>query len=158
MPNRFRVFITIFISMGVGFAISFLMTINSNPPLSLTAIIFFITALIASLISNSFIYKNISTLEDLTSQIAKGSAKKKFIKALKDDSSDYRNVATSISEISESLKKNINLIGWILFIISALGFIISSVGSFWAMFGSLFFLIACIVFLIPFFRKDESEK
>ena len=54
--------------------------------------------------------------------------------------------------------KNINLIGWILFIISAWGFIISSVGSFWAMFGSLFFLIACIVFLIPFFRKDESEK
>ena len=54
--------------------------------------------------------------------------------------------------------KNINLTGWILFIISALGFIISSIGSFWAMFGSLFFLIACIVFLIPFFRKDESEK
>ena len=54
--------------------------------------------------------------------------------------------------------KNINLIGWILFIISALGFIISSVGSFWAMFGSLFFLVACIVFLIPFFRKDGSEE
>ena len=54
--------------------------------------------------------------------------------------------------------KNINLSGWILFIISALGFIISSVGSFWAMFGSLFFLVACIVFLIPFFRKDESEE
>ena len=111
MPNRFRVFISIFISMGVGFAISFLMSINSNLPLSLTALIFFITALITSLIFNGFIYKNISTLEDLTSQIAKGSTKKKFIKALKDDSSDYRNVATSISEISESLKKNINLIG-----------------------------------------------
>ena len=54
--------------------------------------------------------------------------------------------------------KNINLIGWILFIISALGVIISSVGRFWAMFGSLFFLVACIVFLIPFFRKDESEE
>ena len=54
--------------------------------------------------------------------------------------------------------RNINLAGWILFVISATGFIISSVGSFWAMFGSLFFLIACIVFLIPFFRKDESEK
>ena len=111
MPNRFRVFISIFISMGVGFAISFLMSINSNLPPSLTALIFLITALIVSLISNGFIYKNISTLENLTSQIAKGSTKKKFIKALKDDSSDYRNVATSISEISESLKKNINLIG-----------------------------------------------
>ncbi len=53
--------------------------------------------------------------------------------------------------------KTINLIGWILFIISSIGFIISSVGSFWAMFGSLFFFIACIVFLIPFFKKDENE-
>ena len=43
----------------------------------------------------------------------------------------------------------INLIGWFLFIISAIGFIISSIGSFWAMFGSVFFLIACLVFLIP---------
>ena len=54
--------------------------------------------------------------------------------------------------------KTINLIGWILFVISAVGFIISSVESFWAMFGSLFFLIACIVFLIPFFKKEENEQ
>ena len=97
--------------MGLGFAISSLTSINSNLTFSLTVLIFFITALITSLISNGFIYKNISTLENLTSQIAKGSTKKKFIKALKDDSSEFRNVATSISEISESLKKNINLIG-----------------------------------------------
>ena len=50
----------------------------------------------------------------------------------------------------------LNLIGWILFIISAIGFIISSIGSFWAMFGSIFFLVACLVFLIPFFRKDAN--
>ena len=50
----------------------------------------------------------------------------------------------------------LNLVGWILFIISAIGFIISSIGSFWAMFGSIFFLIACLVFLIPFFRKDTN--
>ena len=50
----------------------------------------------------------------------------------------------------------LNLIGWILFIISAIGFIISSIGSFWAMFGSVFFLVACLVFLIPFFRKDSN--
>jgi magnesium-transporting ATPase (P-type) len=50
----------------------------------------------------------------------------------------------------------INLIGWILFIISAVGFIISSIGSFWAMFGSIFFFIACFVFLIPFFRKKKD--
>ena len=54
--------------------------------------------------------------------------------------------------------KSINFIGWILFIISAIGFVISSIGSFWAMFGSLFFLIACLVFLIPFFRKDNKHN
>ena len=48
---------------------------------------------------------------------------------------------------------SINLLGWILFVISACGFIIASWGNFWAMFGSVFFLIACLVFLIPFFRR-----
>jgi hypothetical protein len=48
----------------------------------------------------------------------------------------------------------INFLGWILFIVSAIGFIIASIGSFWAMFGSVFFLIACLIFMIPFFRKD----
>ena len=57
-----------------------------------------------------------------------------------------------------SFNKSINLIGWILFIISAMGFVISSLGSFWAMFGSVFFLVACIIFLIPFFKKEEDEK
>ena len=52
--------------------------------------------------------------------------------------------------------RNINMLGWILFIVSAIGFILSSVGSFWGMFGSIFFLIACLVFLIPFFRKDKN--
>ena len=52
---------------------------------------------------------------------------------------------------------NINLLGWILFIVSSIGFMISSVGNFWAMFGSFFFFIACIIFLIPFFRKDKED-
>jgi len=51
--------------------------------------------------------------------------------------------------------KHINFIGWILFILSALGFIIASVGSFWSMVGSVLFLVACLVFLIPFFRPDK---
>ena len=51
--------------------------------------------------------------------------------------------------------KTINFIGWLMFIVSAVGFIISSIGSFWAMFGSFFFA-ACFVFLIPFFRKEDS--
>ena len=50
----------------------------------------------------------------------------------------------------------INLIGWILFIISAIGFVISSIGSFWPMFGSVFFPVACLVFLIHFFRKNRD--
>jgi len=47
--------------------------------------------------------------------------------------------------------KIINIAGWILFSISAIGFIMSSLGNFWAMFGSLFFLAGCVVFLIPYF-------
>jgi hypothetical protein len=52
--------------------------------------------------------------------------------------------------------KYINLLGWMLFIVSAIGFCIASIGSFWSMFGSIFFLIACLVFLIPFFKKEDK--
>ena len=41
--------------------------------------------------------------------------------------------------LSQLSKNTLNLIGWILFIISAIGFIISSIGSFWAIFGGVFF-------------------
>ena len=50
----------------------------------------------------------------------------------------------------------INILGWMLFIVSAVGFIISSIDNFWGMFGSVFFLIACIVFLVPYFRKNKE--
>ena len=40
--------------------------------------------------------------------------------------------------------KQINFIGWILFILSAIGFIIASIGSFWSMVGSVFFLVSCL--------------
>ena len=50
----------------------------------------------------------------------------------------------------------INILGWMLFIVSAVDFIISSIGNFWGMFGSVFFLMACMVFLIPFFRKNKE--
>jgi hypothetical protein len=50
----------------------------------------------------------------------------------------------------------INFLGWVLFIVSAIGFCIASIGHFWAMFGSAFFLIACLVFMIPFFRKGPK--
>jgi len=51
--------------------------------------------------------------------------------------------------------RRIELIGWLLFVVSALGFCIESIGSFWGMFGSIFFLLACIIFLIPFFKKNK---
>ena len=51
----------------------------------------------------------------------------------------------------------INLLGWILFLISAIGFIKASVENFWTMFGSVFFLIACIVFLIPFLNMKKKK-
>ena len=50
----------------------------------------------------------------------------------------------------------INILGWMLFIVSAVGFIISSIGNFWEMFRSVFFLMACMVFLVPFFRKNKE--
>ncbi|MGY9025582.1 MAG: cytochrome oxidase subunit III [Candidatus Pelagibacterales bacterium] len=52
--------------------------------------------------------------------------------------------------------EHVNFLGWILFIVSAIGFGIASIGNFWSMFGSIFFLIACFVFLIPFFRKNKK--
>jgi hypothetical protein len=47
--------------------------------------------------------------------------------------------------------ETINMIGWVLFIISAIGFVISSIGNFWAMFGSLFFLIRLFCFFDSLF-------
>ena len=50
--------------------------------------------------------------------------------------------------------RQIDFIGWLLFVLSASAFIIASIGNFWAMCGSIFFLLACLVFIIPFFRKE----
>ena len=58
--------------------------------------------------------------------------------------------------MSRVSNNTINLIGWILFSISAIGFVIYSIGNFWAIFSSVFFLVACLVFLIPFFRKNRD--
>ena len=49
--------------------------------------------------------------------------------------------------------RQIDFLGWILFVLSAIGFIIASIGHFWAMLGSVLFLLACLVFIIPFFRQ-----
>ncbi|PPR50388.1 MAG: hypothetical protein CFH15_00486 [Alphaproteobacteria bacterium MarineAlpha5_Bin5] len=52
----------------------------------------------------------------------------------------------------------VNFLGWIMFLVSALGFIFASFGNFWSMFASIFFLIGCVVFLIPFFRKKKNNN
>ena len=51
-----------------------------------------------------------------------------------------------------------NLIGWLLFIVSALGFMVSALksGDPWALAGAVVFLVACLVFLVPFVRKDPD--
>ena len=111
MLFRLRIFIVVFISTGTGVLFSYL--ISKNADLSILFLIpaILITTLIISTIFSNLTYKNISTLEALTSQIAKGSTKKKFIKALRKDTGEFGNVAKGISEISENLKNNINLIG-----------------------------------------------
>lgn len=50
--------------------------------------------------------------------------------------------------------RQIDFLGWILFLLSAASFVVASLGNFWAMAGSLLFLVACLVFIIPFFRKE----
>ena len=49
-------------------------------------------------------------------------------------------------------ESKLNLAGWILFVISALGFIAPSVraGDPVALLGSIFFLLGCAVFLVPY--------
>ena len=96
--------------MGIG--ILFSNTISSNSDISLLAIALslFIVATIASLLFINFSYQNISNLEALASKIADGRTKKRYIKALKEDSGEFGNVALSISKISENLKDKINQI------------------------------------------------
>lgn len=52
----------------------------------------------------------------------------------------------------------INLIGWILFVFSALAFIASSLrsGDTAGLVGGIFFLVACLIFIIPFYRSDPE--
>ncbi|OGR28208.1 MAG: hypothetical protein A2277_14645 [Desulfobacterales bacterium RIFOXYA12_FULL_46_15] len=58
----------------------------------------------------------------------------------------------------EQFKFKYEILGWILFIVSALFFIGSSIrsGDMIGLFGGLFFLIACFIFLIPYLSSDHS--
>ena len=110
MGYRLRTFIIVSISMGIGVLFSNIISVNSDIPLLLVAFSLFIIATISSIVFANFSYKSISNLEALAAKIADGSAKKRYIKALKEDSGEFGDVALSISKISENLKDNINLI------------------------------------------------
>jgi hypothetical protein len=61
--------------------------------------------------------------------------------------------------MTNRLAKRIQIFGWGLFIISAIGFLASSVKSrdIFGIVGGVFFLIACFVFLIPLVGENKSE-
>ena len=96
--------------MGIGILFSNIISSNSDISLLAIALSLFIVATIASLLFINFSYRNISNLEALASKIAEGRTKKRYIKALKEDSGEFGNVALSISKISENLKDKINQI------------------------------------------------
>jgi len=52
------------------------------------------------------------------------------------------------------------IIGWILFILSAIFFIVSSLRNqdILTFIGGVFFLIACIVFIIPLIRTNKNKE
>jgi len=110
MGYRFRIFLIVFISMGIGILFSNIISSNSDISLLVVTLSLFIVATIASLLFINFSYRNISNLEALASKIADGRTKKRYIKALKEDSGEFGNVALSISKISENLKDKINQI------------------------------------------------
>ena len=110
MGYRLRTFLIVFISIGIGILFSNIISSNQEISLLLVVLSLFIVATIASLIFINFSYKNISNLEALASKIAQGRTKKRYIKALKEDSGEFGDVASSISKISENLKDTINQI------------------------------------------------
>ncbi len=57
-------------------------------------------------------------------------------------------------------ENRINLVGWWLFVVSALFFTATSLraGDMLGVLGSLFFLVACFVFLIPYALRARAAK
>jgi hypothetical protein len=53
-------------------------------------------------------------------------------------------------------RRRYEIVGWSLFVLSAVGFIIASVqsGNLAAITGSILFFAACLVFLVPILRRD----
>ena len=109
MGIRFRIIVITFFSIGLGILIAYIYSLNST--ISLLAVISLIfLAAIASIYFANFALKSINELEVAISKIASGKTKRKYIKAIPLDNTEFRGVAKNISQISENLKKQINLI------------------------------------------------
>ena len=109
MGIRFRIIVITFFSIGLGMLIAYIYSLNST--ISLLAVISLIfLAAIASIYFANFALKSINELEAAISKIAGGKTKRKYIKAIPVDNSEFSGVAKNISQISENLKKQINLI------------------------------------------------
>lgn len=54
--------------------------------------------------------------------------------------------------------KGIQILGWALFILSALGFIVSGIraGDSMALLGGVLFLAGCVVFLLPLLGRPQA--
>ena len=109
MGIRFRIFIITFFSIGLGILIAYIYSLNSTTSLLAVISLIFLAA-IASIYFANFALKSINELEAAISKIAGGKTKRKYIKAIPVDNTEFRGVAKNISQISENLKKQINLI------------------------------------------------
>ena len=109
MGIRFRIFVITFFSIGLGILIAYIYSLNSTISLLAVISLFFLAA-IASIYFANFALKSINELEAAISKIAGGKTKRKYIKAIPVDNTEFRGVAKNISQISENLKKQINLI------------------------------------------------
>ena len=109
MGIRFRIFIITFFSIGFGILIAYIYSLNSTTSLLAVISLIFLAA-IASIYFANFALKSINELEAAISKIAGGKTKRKYIKAIPVDNTEFRGVAKNISQISENLKKQINLI------------------------------------------------
>ena len=109
MGIRFRIFVITFFSIGLGILIAYIYSLNSTISLLAVISLFFLAA-IASIYFANFALKSINELEAAISKIAGGKTKRKYIKAIPVDNSEFSGVAKNISQISENLKKQINLI------------------------------------------------
>lgn len=60
---------------------------------------------------------------------------------------------------SPKISKRLELLGWILFVVSALFFIVASLrtGDVVGLLGGVFFLLACVVFLAAFGSRDGRD-